>query len=131
MEPEEYIRRYREKRGYVRTFPMIMAYADVEFQGLIGQLADHAYARQRRLSAREKEITLIAVLAASGAEQEHLDVHLRKALGMGIDARDILEALELIVVPAGVDKFERAVRRLNDFAALCPPEVLAQAGDAE
>jgi 4-carboxymuconolactone decarboxylase len=131
VEPEEYIQRYREKRGYVRTFPMIMAYADVEFQGLIGRLADHAYARQRRLSAREKEITLIAVLAASGAEQEHLDVHLRKALGMGIDARDILEALELIVVPAGTDKFERAVRRLNDFAAFCPPEVLARAEDAE
>ncbi|HEX5404959.1 MAG TPA: carboxymuconolactone decarboxylase family protein [Pseudonocardiaceae bacterium] len=128
MEPEEYIRRYREKRGYVRTFPMIMAYADVEFQSRVGQLADYAYAQQRRLSAREKEITLIAVLAASGAEIEHLDVHMKKAFGMGIDAHDILEALELIVVPAGVDKFERAVRRLNEFAAFCPPELLADGG---
>jgi 4-carboxymuconolactone decarboxylase len=129
VEPAEYIRRYREKRGYVRTFPMIMAYADVEFQGLIGQVADHAYARQRRLSAREKEITLIAVLAATDAEPEHLDVHLRKALDMGIEAGDILEALELIVIPAGVDRFERAVRRLNEFAPFCPPEVLADAED--
>jgi 4-carboxymuconolactone decarboxylase len=126
VEPEEYIRRYREKRGYVRTFPMIMAYADVEFQSRVGQLADYAYAQQRRLSAREKEITLIAVLAASGAEIEHIDVHMKKAIGMGIDAHDILEALELIVVPAGVDKFERAVRRLNSFADFCPPELLEE-----
>jgi alkylhydroperoxidase/carboxymuconolactone decarboxylase family protein YurZ len=124
MEPEEYVRRYREKRGYVRALPVIMAYADIEFQRRVGELADYAYAKQRRLSAREKELAMCAVLAASGAEPEHITAHLRKALTMGIDAHDLLETLELIVIPAGIDRFERAVQLLNGVAGLCPPEAL-------
>jgi alkylhydroperoxidase/carboxymuconolactone decarboxylase family protein YurZ len=125
MEPEEYVRRYREKRGYVRTLPVIMAYADIEFQGRVGQLADHAYGAQRRLSAREKELVMCGVLAAGGAEPEHLEMHLRKAIAMGIDERDLLETLEMIVIPVGIDKFERAVRLLDSIVHFCPPEVLA------
>lgn len=124
--PEEYVRAYRAKRGYLRRFPVVMAYADADFQAKIGQLADHAYAAPRRLSAREKELILTAVLAAGRAGREHLEMHMRKALEMGLDARDVLEALELIVVPCGITAFENAVEILNDVAGFCPRDVLEE-----
>lgn len=67
---------------------------------------------------------MCGVLAATDAEPEHLEMHLRKAGTMGITGQELLETLEMIVIPAGVDKFERAVRLLNDIVHFCPPEAL-------
>ena len=118
-----YMRDYESKRGYIRHFPELMASADLEFQSRLGALADIAYQASRRLSAREKELILIAILAARMATSEHMSVHLTKALQMGIDERDILEALELLVVPCGVTPFEMAVELLNTIAPLSSADV--------
>jgi alkylhydroperoxidase/carboxymuconolactone decarboxylase family protein YurZ len=121
MTPEQYMTEYLQKRGYTRRHPTIMAHADLEFQRQLGQLADYTYKSQRRLSAREKELALIAALAAGGAGHEHLQSHLRKALDMGLDRQDLLECLELVLVPCGLTKFEAAVEMLDDLVPFVPP----------
>lgn len=115
MDKDSFLSEYRQKRGYMREFVKIMADYDIEFEQALGALADVAYRDDRSLSSREKELALIAVLTACGATSEHLERHYEKAISMGIDVKEIVEALELVVVPGGVVKFERAILALSQW----------------
>ena len=70
-----------------------------------------AYLKERRRSRETKELIFISSLAALRAPKAHIQSHIRVALELGLDPRDILEAIEIVLPEAGWSRSRRASRR--------------------
>lgn len=102
---EEMIR----KRGYVQDFHRILAEHDLEFLKAYESLLEASYLKPRRLARLTKEFVYVGVLAAIGANRDHLRAHMLAAAQEGATSGDILEVLELTLPTAGVARFVDAV----------------------
>jgi 4-carboxymuconolactone decarboxylase len=69
------------------------------------ELISTAYARQRNLSKKVKELVFIAALTALQADKSHLGAHMKAAMDNGASKQEILEVLECIFPPCGVLRF--------------------------
>lgn len=72
----------------------------------IGRLRDVIATQQRGLDARTREIVMTIIMACVKTTDERLEAQMRRALAAGASARDLLEALELIITPAGLPVFD-------------------------
>ncbi len=104
-EEQEYLREMTKNRGYVFDYHKVLVAEDLPFLRSLNGLLATAYTDQRRLDRKTKELVFIAVLTALGAGKEHIKAHVEVAKREGATKEEILELLELLVLPCGVPKF--------------------------
>ena len=78
---------------------------------------------ERGLDARTREIVMTIVLVCMRATEERLAAQMRRALAAGATSRDLLEAIELIITPAGLPPFDAGLAvwaRVTGATALEP-----------
>ena len=65
-------------------------------------MTSHVYTREKRLTRKMKELLFIGVLVAMRANCEHTKPHIQATLGRGAEKEDILDVIELALLPSGV-----------------------------
>jgi len=72
----------------------------------VSQLASVIDRDSRGLDARTREIVMTIILICVKAEEGRIEAQMRRALAAGASERDLLEAIELIITPAGLPIFD-------------------------
>ena len=98
------------RRGYVLEYHKRLVGADLEFARAANDLVSAAYLKERRLSRETKELIFISSLAALRAPKAHIQSHIRVALELGLDPRDILEAIEIVHARGGCGRVPGGLR---------------------
>ncbi len=73
------------------------------------------------LSLRDRELMTVAMLAAMGAREPQLDVHLRGALNVGVTIEELREAMIHVAPYAGFPAAINGMRRLQALEAEAKP----------
>ncbi len=113
MPPDDVQARMREmhrKRGYTLEMHRIMAAADPEWFAKYAAFADATYLDERGLDRKTKELLQIVVESALRADVEQIRAHVRLALDAGATPREILEALQAVVLPMGALALRRGLQ---------------------
>ena len=105
LEQKKMLEEIKKKRGFVLDFHKILIEEDLEFLKRYEELISTAYARQRNLSKKVKELVFIAALTALQADKAHIGAHMKVAIENGASKQEILEVLECIFPPCGVLRF--------------------------
>jgi 4-carboxymuconolactone decarboxylase len=104
-----YLSELAARRGYVLPPPRALVESDFELMQAMNGLVEKAYLAPRCLSGREKELIFIVSLTVLRADHGHIEGHIEKALNLGVDSQDILEAIEIALPEAGVVAFQHGV----------------------
>lgn len=104
-EETKYLQEMARTRGYVLDYHKVLVAEDLPFLRSLNNFLAAAYTDQRRLDRKTKELIFIAVLTALGAAKDHIKSHIEVAKQHGAVKEEILELLELLVLPCGVPKF--------------------------
>lgn len=103
---QQYIDDMAARRGYVLDYHRVMAQHDFPVLRAANGLIDAAYLDQRRLDRRTKELIFIVSLTVMRSSLDHIESHIRVALGLGVSPEEILEAIEISLPEAGVVAFQ-------------------------
>ena len=98
------------RRGYELEMHRIMAAADAAWVQKYTAFIEATYTGQRLLDRKTKELLQIVVEAALRADVDQIRAHVRVALREGATPREILEALEAVIMPMGGLAFRRGVQ---------------------
>jgi 4-carboxymuconolactone decarboxylase len=109
-EARAFLEETHRKRGYTLEMHRIMAAEDLEWLKKYAAFIDATYTGQRLLDRKTKELLQIAVETALRADVEQIRAHVRLALNEGATPREILEALEAVVMPMGALAFRRGLQ---------------------
>ncbi len=109
-EVRAFLEEAQEDRGYSLEMHRIMAEADLEWAKKYNEFIDATYTGQRLLDRKTKELLQVAVEAALRADVEQIQAHVRVALREGATPREILEALQAVIMPMGALAFRRGVQ---------------------
>ena len=104
-EEKNYLQEMARSRGYVLDYHKVLVAEDLPFLRSLNEFLAVSYTDQRRLDRRTKELVFIGVLTALGAAKDHIKAHIEVAKRQGATKEEILELLELLVLPCGVPKF--------------------------
>ena len=121
QEKKEYLEEMGRKRGYILDMHRIMASEDFEWVKKYDPFLEATYTSQRLLDRKTKELLQIVVEAALRADVEQIQAHVEVALKEGATPREILEALQAVVMPMGMLAFRRG---LQAWAAAVKPEMV-------
>jgi 4-carboxymuconolactone decarboxylase len=80
------------------------------------------YTGPRLLDRKTKELLQVAVEAALRADIDQIRAHVRLALREGATPREILEALEAVIMPMGGLAFRRGVQAWAAETGFAPPD---------
>lgn len=100
----------QRERGYSLEMHRIMAEADLEWAKKYNGFIEATYTGQRLLDRKTKELLQVVVEAALRADVEQIQAHVRVALREGATPREILEALQAVIMPMGALAFRRGVQ---------------------
>jgi aminoacrylate peracid reductase len=100
----------RARRGYELEMHRIMAAAEPEWSRTYAAFIEATYTGPRLLDRKTKELLQIVVEAALRADVDQIRAHVRVALREGATPREILEALEAVVMPMGGLAFRRGLQ---------------------
>lgn len=106
MDAQDYIDRIARGRGSVSEFHSVMAKQDFEVLQATDSLTRTAILQERRLEKTTKELLFIVTLVALRGAADDIRMHMRFALGMGVEPLTILEALEMLIPLGGVVLFK-------------------------
>jgi 4-carboxymuconolactone decarboxylase len=112
----------RRRRGYELDFHRIMTAADPEWVQQYAAFVEATYTGPRLLDRKTKELLQIVVEAALRADLDQLRAHVRVALREGATPREILEALEAVIMPMGGLAFRRGVQAWAAETGFTPAE---------
>jgi 4-carboxymuconolactone decarboxylase len=99
-----------------------LAARDPEFLARYEDFLGAAFLAERSLTRREKELIYVGTLTALSTPRSHLVAHMRAAVANGASEQEVLEAIELILPPAGVPRFIEAMAAYEEaFVAAEPP----------
>lgn len=105
-ERRAYLQRMEEERGYIFDFHKVLAEEDFEFLKNYNSLLQTAYlSPDTRTESTAKELILIAILVAVRSPSDHIKTHMRVAKRLGATKKEILEVLEMCLLPAGLPAF--------------------------
>jgi 4-carboxymuconolactone decarboxylase len=104
-EKKAYLAEMARRRGYVLDYHKVLVAEDLPFMRGLNDFLAVSYTDQRRLSRKTKELVFIAVLTALGAGKDHIKGHIEVAKREGATKEEVLELLEMLVMPCGVPKF--------------------------
>ena len=100
-----YLREMAKVRGYVLDYHKVLVAEDLPFMRAVNDLLAVSYTGQRRLDRKTKEMVFVAVLTALGAGKEHIKAHIEVAKREGATKEEVLELLEMLIMPCGAPKF--------------------------
>lgn len=83
--------------------------ADPRLADAAQKLAEVADATGEALDARTRALIAVAVLVCARASDARVEQAMRDALAAGATPQDLLEALELLITPAGLPVFDRGL----------------------
>jgi 4-carboxymuconolactone decarboxylase len=109
-EAQAFLEKAQENRGYSLEMHRIMADADLEWAKKYNEFIEATYTGERLLDRKTKELLQVAVEAALRADVEQIQAHVRVALREGATPREILEALQAVIMPMGALAFRRGVQ---------------------
>jgi len=104
-EEKEYLQEMARSRGYALDYHKVLVAEDLPFLRSLNEFLAVSYTNQRRLDRKTKDLVFIGVLTALGATKDHIKAHIEVAKRQGATKEEILELLELLVLPCGVPKF--------------------------
>ena len=109
-EARAFLEEAQENRGYSLEMHRILADADLEWAKKYNEFIQVTYTGQRTLDRKTKELLQVVVEAALRADVEQIQAHMRVALREGATPREILEALQAVIMPMGGLAFRRGVQ---------------------
>ena len=104
-EEKRYLKEMARVRGYVLDYHKVLVAEDLPFLKSLNGFLATSYTDQRRLDRKTKELVFIAVLTALGGAKDHIRNHIEVAKRLGVTKEEVLELLEMLVLPCGVPKF--------------------------
>ena len=105
-ERRAYLQRMEEERGYILDFHKILAEEDFAFLKSYNALLQAAYlSPDSCIESKTKELILIAILVAVRSPSDHIKTHMHVAKTLGATKKEILEVLEMCLIPAGLPAF--------------------------
>ena len=104
-EEKQYLQEMVKARGYVLDYHKVLVAEDLPFLRSLNSLLAVSYTDPRRLDRKTKELVFIGVLTALGAAKDHVKAHIEVAKRQGATKEEVLELLEMLVLPCGVPKF--------------------------
>ena len=107
---EAFLQSAEQQRGYSLEMHRILAEADLEWAQKYNEFIETTYTGQRLLDRKTKELLQVVVEAALRADVEQIQAHVRVALREGATPREILEALQAVIMPMGGLAFRRGVQ---------------------
>lgn len=110
QESEAFLQSAEQQRGYSLEMHRILAEADLEWAQKYNEFIETTYTGQRLLDRKTKELLQVVVEAALRADVEQIQAHVRVALREGATPREILEALQAVIMPMGGLAFRRGVQ---------------------
>ena len=112
-----------------RSWARVTAF-DADFQRYITECAWGAVWARPDLDRRTRSLLTIAILAALGRREE-LALHLRASRNVGVQPREVAEALLHVAVYAGVPAANSAFAVAREVLAQAPDQAEAQPGTGE
>ena len=114
-EKKAYLEKIYRNRGNVgRSYGLemhrVMVEADLDWLKAYDPFIEFTFLSQRTLDRKTKALLQIVVESALRADVEQIQGHVRVALDSGATPREILEALECVVMPMGALAFRRGVQ---------------------
>jgi 4-carboxymuconolactone decarboxylase len=109
-EAKSFLEQTQQDRGYSLEMHRIMAVEDLEWAKKYNGFIEATYTGQRSLDRKTKELLQIVVEAALRADVEQIQAHVRVALREGATPREILEALQAVIMPMGALAFRRGLQ---------------------
>jgi 4-carboxymuconolactone decarboxylase len=100
--------------SYTPPHELVLEKHDAIVLRAVQGLNNVVYKSERALSSRLKEMLTIVILTILKAPDDSIKHHIRTALAAGASEQEILEALELIVTPAGLPTFEHGLMAWAD-----------------
>ena len=92
-------------RGYVLDYHKVLVSEDLRFMKGVNALFAAAYVDEGALSKKIKELLFVVLMTAVGAPKDVIKIHVDLAKKAGWSKAEILDALEMSVLPCGMPKF--------------------------
>jgi alkylhydroperoxidase/carboxymuconolactone decarboxylase family protein YurZ len=118
-EVEQALNRVRQQRGYVLPVHEMMAELDPELLRRYGDLSAYLLFDDdtKALDPKTRALVLVGITTAVRGDQEGIEVNVQRALAAGATEREVLEAILLAALPAGIPAVEYAARVWQDLKA--------------
>ena len=87
---------------------------DPETCAALDRVPATVYRKERSLDARTKELVMIVMLTALKGSDAAIRHHVRRAVELGVPKEAVLEAIELVITPAGMPCFEHGLMAWAD-----------------
>jgi 4-carboxymuconolactone decarboxylase len=106
------LERVRSQRGYTLPIHEVMAELDPELLRLYGDLSSYLLfdAETKALDVKTRALVLVGITTAVRGDAEGIQVNAQRALAAGASAREVLEAMMLAALPAGIPAVEEAAK---------------------
>jgi alkylhydroperoxidase/carboxymuconolactone decarboxylase family protein YurZ len=92
----------------------VLARHDPETCAALDRVPETVYRSARSLDARTKELVMIVMHTVLKAPDAVLRHHVRRAIELGASKQAVLEAIELVITPAGMPAFEHGLMAWAD-----------------
>lgn len=107
----------KERRGYLLPHHRVLAKWDPVFLQSYEDFVDASHFAHRLLPAKTKDLLFLCVQVAVGAPREILVAYIDRCRVSGWSVEEIVEAFELVLLPAGGPKIVAAFAVLEDVLA--------------
>ena len=108
-EGQAYLDHMVEQRGYVLETHKQMAKHDLEVLKTFNNMAEAVYLSERRLDARTKELLFVLSMVCMKLPSRLIENHIKLALEAGCTKEEILEAIEISLLEAGLPTFQHGL----------------------
>lgn len=105
------IEEIKKERGYLPASWVYLAGKDIEFMEAYNTLYNKALTDGKALPVKTKELIAIALLAYRGSVDDVYE-HGKRALKHGATMQELLEAIEILVIPGGAPTLGTGLRGL-------------------
>ena len=104
----------KERRGYLLPHHRVVAKWDPEFLQAYEEFVAASHFAHRFLPEKTKDLLFLSVQVAVGAPREILVAYIHRCQTSGWSVEEIVEAFELVLLPAGGPKLVAAFAVLED-----------------
>ena len=113
------LQRVRAQRGYVLPIHEVMAELDPEILRLYGDLSSYLLfdGASKALDVKTRALVLVGITTAVRGDSEGIHTNAQRALAAGASDQEVLEAIMLAALPAGIPAVEEAAKAWKQLKA--------------
>ena len=108
-EKQAYLDKIYRDRGFIWEMHKVMVEWDLDWVKAYDAFLHATYLGPSTLDRKTKELLQIVVEAALRADVEQIQPHVKAALDNGATPREIIDALECVMLPMGMLAFRRGM----------------------